>query len=107
MLEGENQSQSQEVRELQARGTRDAQRWQQSRQEALELQRQVVEAEATLQQTQKEVGPVLFLDGSEERPGRSPSREAGGSPVGDGEGGQSAHSQAAPLRLWACPQPTC
>lgn len=90
MLEGENRRKSQEVSELQARGAQDAQRQQQSRQEALGLQRQVTEAEATLQQTRKEVGPVLFLDRSEERPGRSPSRKAGGTRWGR-EGGQRTH----------------
>lgn len=48
----ENRRRSQEVSRLQARVAQDAQRQQQSRQEALELQRQVAEGEAA----QKEVG---------------------------------------------------
>jgi hypothetical protein len=61
-LEDENQRKCQEVSTLQARGTQETERWQQSQQEALKLQRQVAEAEAAREGTQKEVGglPVLL-----------------------------------------------
>lgn len=55
-LEGENQRKSQEVIQLQFRGAQEAQQQQQSRQQALELQRLAAEAEAAREGAQREVG---------------------------------------------------
>lgn len=66
-LEAETQRKSREVVRLQARGAQDAQQRQQSRQEALELQRLAVEAEAAREGAQREVGaqhPASGLTGA-------------------------------------------
>lgn len=54
-LQAENQRTSQEVVLLQARDAQDAHWQQQGRQEVLELRRQVAEAAAALEGSQKEV----------------------------------------------------
>lgn len=84
VLEAENQRKSRELGQLQARGSQAAQR---SQQEALELQRQVADAQAAGEAAQEEVGGQGALEGQAE--------------------GQAWPSPARAVRLSTLPLPMC